>query len=1556
MKPENLSIIIPGRNEELTLTPLVERIHASLASAKISYEIIFVDDHSTDGSVAVMERLSKDYPILIHTKRGKAGKAYSIIEGARLAKSEWIVMIDADLQYPPEAIPAMVEKAQKHGIVVANRRQYKGSCLRRVLSRTNAFVFGKLLFGISTDIQSGLKLFRKDILGHIDENSIRPWAFDLPLLSTAREVGYSIGSVDISFELRQEGASKINLTKTAWEIASGALITWLNVKPIYTLPPKSEGSMIGAGIAHKRTRFITHSTLPHQISAIKTFLFWQQVAIAMTITLVVAGLILHPLPTAIGIVGILSTIYFVDVLFTLFLVLRSLHRSPDISITEAELSHIDERSLPLYSILCPLYREAHVVPQFLKAIESLDYPKNRLDVMLLLEEDDKETIDEVSNLTLPDYVRILVVPEGAPKTKPKACNYGLAYAKGDYVVVYDAEDIPDPKQLKKAILAFGRVPAKTVCLQAKLNFYNPHNNLLTRLFTAEYSLWFDVVLTGLQSIQTSIPLGGTSNHFRTEILRHLHGWDAFNVTEDCDLGSRLFSAGYKTAVMDSITLEEATSKFGNWMRQRSRWIKGYLQTYLVHMRYPLRFVSRHGIHALYFQLTIGGKIAFMFINPFLWLATISYFTLYAFVGPTIESLYPTVIFYMAVTSLVFGNFLFIYYYMIGAARAGHWSVIKYVFLVPFYWLMVSVAATIAMVQLIVKPHYWEKTNHGFHLDKAKKKIFAVAPKSAKAARRWNFAPVLSPAVLLIAASVLGNLLNFVYNAYLGRKLSLEDFGVIGLIGSLLYAAQIAFSAVSMTVTHKSAYLMGRYDGPATEFWKTVRHKALVVSLFATGIWIGGIPVISTVLHLNSLAPIVLFTPVVMVGLLASVDGGYLSGSQQFTLVSVVLITEAISKLVFAILGVETGISLLVYAAIPLSIVCSFAVVRWLSVRFSSQDQKRVVDPKDGGFPRRFFASTILIRSSSAAFLGLDFLMVRLFVTPIEAGQYALLSLSGKMIFFFGSLFSQFIVPLVSRRVGEGGKGKRQFRILLGLTMIASGIGVLAFGVYGYITAPLLFGERANSIVHLLPEYAIAYAFFTVASTIVTYHQIRHNYVFSAMSFVASAGAIVGITLSHGSLDAIVHVLLVSSLAFVNAVAFTHVFLEPIRVFIRNIGDFLGLFSEFPKQRTAGAALRILVLNWRDTRHTWAGGAEVYVHELAKRWVASGNQVTIFCGNDGKHSRNQVIDGVRVVRRGGFYTVYLWAMLYYVFRFRGKFDVIIDSQNGIPFFAPLYARIPTITVIYHVHQQVFREHLKFPFSSIAAFIESRIAPLVYRGSRIVTVSESSKAEILAHLQYGKDARIDIVSPGVDLSLYNTKSKKTTFPSFLYLGRLKQYKNIDVAIRAFATVRKFHQTARMTIAGEGESIDALRALIKEFDLTTSVSFMGKVDEEEKVRLYSRHWAAIQPSSFEGWGLTVIEANACGTPVIASNVYGLRDSVVDEKTGLLVQPRNVLSFVGAMERMITSTGDRRAWSKNATEWAQNFSWEKSADRLHHVVMDELANAKQSVFAYTIARRTSV
>ncbi len=262
-------------------------------------------------------------------------------------------------------------------------------------------------------------------------------------------------------------------------------------------------------------------------------------------------------------------------------------------ITPEQVAALDHASLPVYTILVPMYKEPEVAQKIARAVTELDYPIEKLDVKLLLEEDDPETRSKVEEIftQLPPCVEVIVCPsvsKGEPRTKPRACNWGLERARGDYLVIFDAEDRPDRDQLKKAIVVFQTLKRtgkdKVACLQAKLNYFNARQNALTKFFTLEYSNWFDLFLPGLHALRSPIPLGGTSNHFKMHILKEMGGWDPFNVTEDCDLGIRMARQGYSTEVLDSTTWEEANSRVGNWIRQRSRWIKGYFQTHLVHTR------------------------------------------------------------------------------------------------------------------------------------------------------------------------------------------------------------------------------------------------------------------------------------------------------------------------------------------------------------------------------------------------------------------------------------------------------------------------------------------------------------------------------------------------------------------------------------------------------------------------------------------------------------------------------------------------------------------------------------------------------------------------------------------------------------------------------------------------------------------------------------------------------------------------------------------------------------------------------------------------------------
>ncbi len=277
------------------------------------------------------------------------------------------------------------------------------------------------------------------------------------------------------------------------------------------------------------------------------------------------------------------------------------------AVTDEDVAALKDEDLPVYTVLAPMFREAEVVGELIGNLASLDYPVSKLEVLLLLEEDDTETIGAAKTAGLPPWMTIVRVPRGQPQTKPKACNVGLFLAKGDYLVIYDAEDKPDPDQLKKAVVAFGRGGERMICVQAALNYWNVYENFLTRMFTAEYSFWFDYMLPGFDALQLPIPLGGTSNHFRTEGLRLLGGWDPFNVTEDADLGIRASALGYSVGVINSTTYEEANRKLGNWIRQRSRWVKGYMQTSLVHARSPWRLIRVAGVReTLGFAVLIAG--------------------------------------------------------------------------------------------------------------------------------------------------------------------------------------------------------------------------------------------------------------------------------------------------------------------------------------------------------------------------------------------------------------------------------------------------------------------------------------------------------------------------------------------------------------------------------------------------------------------------------------------------------------------------------------------------------------------------------------------------------------------------------------------------------------------------------------------------------------------------------------------------------------------------------------------------------------------------------------
>ena len=368
-------------------------------------------------------------------------------------------------------------------------------------------------------------------------------------------------------------------------------------------------------------------------------------------------------------------------------------------------------ALPTVTILCPAYREAAGVPTLMRALARLDYPPDRLDVKLLLEADDQETIRaaRAEAARSPFDLDVVVVPEGGPRTKPKACNHGLWSARGDLLVIYDAEDRPEPSQLRRAARRFAASPADVVCLQARLNYYDREASWVTRLFAIEYALLFDLVLPGLDRIGAPLPLGGTSNVFRTDALIAAGGWDAYNVTEDADLGLRLAHFGYRARTFPSTTYESATPRPGPWVRQRSRWIKGYLQTWLVHMRCPPRGAGSGWRHALTLHLLVGAVVVAALLNPVFWVL----FGLSLFApGLALDWLFPEPLGTMAALALLAGNGFQVWLFMLAPLRRGWLDLVAFGLTAPAYWALQSAAGYKAAFQFVTRPFYWEKTEHG----------------------------------------------------------------------------------------------------------------------------------------------------------------------------------------------------------------------------------------------------------------------------------------------------------------------------------------------------------------------------------------------------------------------------------------------------------------------------------------------------------------------------------------------------------------------------------------------------------------------------------------------------------------------------------------------------------------------------------------------------------------------------------------------------------------------------------------------------------------------------
>jgi cellulose synthase/poly-beta-1,6-N-acetylglucosamine synthase-like glycosyltransferase len=374
--------------------------------------------------------------------------------------------------------------------------------------------------------------------------------------------------------------------------------------------------------------------------------------------------------------------------------------------------------LPLYSILLPVFKESKdIIEQLFHALDRLHYPKHKKQILLLIEQCDQVTLEIVKTIKTNLNYQLIIVPDFFPRTKAKACNYALQFVKGDFVVIFDADDIPDPNQLLVVLDKFNTSQdGNLACLQAKLNYYNANENLLTKLFSLEYSILFDKILPGLAHRQAPLPLGGTSNHFKVEVLKSLQGWDIYNLTEDAEIGMRLSYNGYSTDLVDSYTLEEAPITIYAWLKQRSRWLKGFIQTYCLYSQKQYNLKKKIGSkkHALSVNFMLGHSTLSLLLSPIMLITGF-------FMKQTIQIL-PNIM-YDFLRYFGYGTMLL---WLISTCLQSHAAIktspflsknslldnIRSLVTFPFYFILHTCAAFYATIDLIIRPFYWNKTAHG----------------------------------------------------------------------------------------------------------------------------------------------------------------------------------------------------------------------------------------------------------------------------------------------------------------------------------------------------------------------------------------------------------------------------------------------------------------------------------------------------------------------------------------------------------------------------------------------------------------------------------------------------------------------------------------------------------------------------------------------------------------------------------------------------------------------------------------------------------------------------
>ncbi|HXB25314.1 MAG TPA: glycosyltransferase family 4 protein [Gemmatimonadaceae bacterium] len=372
-------------------------------------------------------------------------------------------------------------------------------------------------------------------------------------------------------------------------------------------------------------------------------------------------------------------------------------------------------------------------------------------------------------------------------------------------------------------------------------------------------------------------------------------------------------------------------------------------------------------------------------------------------------------------------------------------------------------------------------------------------------------------------------------------------------------------------------------------------------------------------------------------------------------------------------------------------------------------------------------------------------------------------------------------------------------------------------------------------------------------------------------------------------------------------------------------------------------MRIVVINWQDRENPQAGGAETHLHELFGRLVGYGHEVSLVCAGWRGAAPRAELDGIQVYRVGTRHTYPLHARRHYESLFPpGSHDILVEDLNKIPLATPHWKAPPVVGLVHHLFGLTAFRELAAPLAS-AVWLAERPLPLIYRNVPFQAVSESTASDLVA--RGIRRENVTVIFQGVDTGWYTPcDTERTTEPRFAYLGRLKRYKGVHLVIRAFAEVRQRYPAATLDIAGAGDYRPKLERLTSSLDLGESVRFLGRVSEREKLALLRRSWALLFASPKEGWGITNLEAAACGTPVVASNSPGIRESVIDGKTGYLVPHGDIHALADALGRFAGEPGLVRMMGANGRKFAETFTWDRAATETEAHLSSVLAYSNQA------------